>query len=445
MAHATPLKAAAMQKIHAGSYARPHGRTSLTIGSLNIRFSNDAVSDWKRPPLDRPDGNPFSPTMQEISSSASPHLMAQHHGERHWFLRGPKISDIALFHAWDIFAFQEVLHPQLSNLVNWLGDEYSYAGVGRDDGAYAGEAVPVFWRRDTFELVPHAEGGAGADGVEHFWLSPTPEIPGSVGWDAALTRMCTHVSLRLLATGEIIHVFSTHYDHQGVVARAKSSELIVDRARRAAKHTKSMLREQPLVVLIGDLNSPRNEGSWSTLVSPHYGLQANSTGPTFLDTALSVPTRFTSPLLTDNEDPKRAEYAAGKRIPPPPPAGRKEAGMLFEPVGPMRTFTDFQPSKRNAIDDRIDFIMLLDNGAVLDETRGDARLDHSKSSPPPAIRSEGDSDTASRQSGKVEERESRWRIRTFGTLPNWSEGDAGFLISDHRPVMARIQRDFTLS
>lgn len=447
------LREADIQKIHAGSYARPRGRISLTIGSLNIRFSNDAVSDSTLPPFDgslpsRADQEPLPWELEAVlSSSASPYLMAQHHGERHWFLRGPKISDIPLFHAWDIFAFQEVLHPQLSNLAHWLGDEYSHAGVGRDDGFAAGEAVPVFWRSDTFELVNHAEGGIGAEGVEHFWLSPTPDIPGSVGWDAALTRMCTHVSLRLLATREVVHVFSTHYDHQGVVARAKSSELLVQRARRASAHTKSVLGQEPLVVLIGDLNSPRNEASWSTLVSPHYALQANSTGTTFLDTALSVPTRLTSPLLTDNEDPKRAEYAAGDRVPPPPPAGTNEGGMLFEPVGPMRTFTDFQPSKRNAIDDRIDFIMLLDNTAVLDETRSDARLNHSRSPPPPPVEARSDeaSDTAVRQRKQEDGSESGWRIRTFGTLPNWSEGDAGFLISDHRPVMARIQREFVLS
>ncbi len=324
-------------------------------------------------------------------------------------------------------------------------EEYDHAGVGRDDGSRAGEAVPVFWRRDTFERAPESEGGIGKDGVEHFWLSPTPEIVGSVGWDAALTRMCTHVSLRLIATGEIIHVFSTHYDHQGVVARAKSSELIVDRARKASAHSKAFYAaqagsekrlEEPLVVLIGDLNSPRNEGSWSTLVSPHYGLKANSSGPTFLDTALSLPTRFKSPLLTDNEDPLRSEYASGNRLPTSLPAG-KEGGVPSEPVGPLRTFTDFQPSPRNAIDDRIDFIMILDNRAVLDETRDDARLDHSPSPTPPRRalhrRDEG-------QNG----RENRWRIRAAGTLPNWSEGDAGFLISDHRPVTARIQRSLPL-
>lgn len=434
-------------RVHTSLHGSKRGRISLSIGSLNIRYSRNAAYDSTQSMLSSIENlitaarKGAGPASQNVFSEGSPYLMQQYHGERSWLLRGPKVADVALFNDWDLFAFQEVLDGQLGNLVHWLGDEYDHAGVGRDDGDRAGEAVPVFWRRDTFERVGQDQGGVGKDGVEHFWLSPTPSKVGSVGWDAALTRMCTHVSLRLRATHETIHVFSTHYDHQGIVARAKSSELIVERARRASASTRAFYQanspalalEEPLVVLIGDLNSPRNEGSWSTLVSAHYGIPANSSGASFLDTALSVPTRFASPLLTDNEDPHRAVLASGRKLPPSPgDSGR--GGLLSEPVGPLRTFTDFQPSPRNAIDDRIDFVMLLDNAAVVDETHPHTRLDHSPSPPPPgAIR---------RSEAGQSDKGSRWAIRTFGTLPNWSEGDAGFLISDHRPITARIQRSF---
>ncbi|SOV01370.1 uncharacterized protein UDID_01052 [Ustilago sp. UG-2017a] len=468
------LSEPAKHKIHKGKHGRTSGRVSLSIGSINIRYSRNAAFDSSQSMFDnllsaaRMGADP-SQFAASIHPAGSPYLTKQYRGERSWLLRGPKIADTPLFYDWDLFAFQEVLDGQYGNLVQWLGEEYDHAGVGRDDGKRAGEAVPVFWRRDTFERVSADQGGVGKDGVEHFWLSPTPDVVGSVGWDAALTRMCTHVSLKLLGTGEIVHVFSTHYDHQGVQSRAKSSELIVERARQASAHTKahyssqasSSLKplEEPLIVLIGDLNSPRNEGSWSTLVSPHYSLPANSTGSTFLDIALSVPTRFKSPLLTDNEDPLRSEYSSGRRTPPAPPSGDegKSGGILSEPVGPLRTFTDFQPSPRRAIDDRIDFIMILDNEAVWDETRKDAVLDHSKSPAPPRSPAAGIKWARDQASAAVREEVKRvvvtdtmaknkdgdnekWRIQAFGTLPNWSEGDAGYLISDHRPVMARIQR-----
>lgn len=457
----TPSSVLGTHRVH-----KAQGSVSLSIGSLNIRFSRDTAYDSTQSMLSslenllaaarggRGPATQFAPSIgSDALSAGSPYLMRQYHGERSWLLRGPKVADVALFNDWDLFAFQEVLDGQYSNLVHWLGDEYDHAGVGRDDGERAGEAVPVFWRRDTFERVNKHQGGVGEAGVEHFWLSPTPGIIGSVGWDAALTRMCTHVSLRFRATGEIIHVFSTHYDHQGVLARAKSSELILHRARLASAHTQQFYRSHPhlhfqplsdpLVVLIGDLNSPRNEGSWSTLVSPHYGLEANSSGASFLDTALSVPTRVRSPFLSDNEDPHRSELASGRKVPSRSQPGHDQRGLLSEPVGPLRTFTDFQPSSRTAIDDRIDFIMLLDNHAVLDQTRTDARLDHHPSPPPPArdmphtIKQHHNKHPSDNPS---KDQIHRWRIRSFGTLPNWSEADAGFLISDHRPVMTRIQR-----
>jgi len=146
-------------------------------------------------------------------------------------------------------------------------------------------------------------------------------------------------------------------------------------------------------------------------------------------------------LLGDNEDPQRSELASGRKAAPRPERGGGEA-MLSEPVGPLRTFTDFQPSNRRAIDDRIDFIMILDNEAVLDQTRKDAVLDHSKSPPPPKVVRR---DEAVVEEKRREEGEGKWKVRTFGTLPNWSEGDAGFLISDHRPVMTRIQRTVALT
>ena len=69
-------------------------------------------------------------------------------------------------------------------------------------------------RRDRFEKV--------RDG--HFWLSETPEVVGSNGWAAALTRMATCVQLKARAGGgseggTSFFVFNTHYDHKGVKAR----------------------------------------------------------------------------------------------------------------------------------------------------------------------------------------------------------------------------------
>lgn len=124
---------------------------------------------------------PQSQSGAGVQGHGQPH---QEWGEQLWSLRRYRIADTALFQNWDLFAFQEVKHNQLEDLASLLGDEYDWEGVGRDDGKNKGEAVPVFWKRDRLERVGREHGGVGQHGVQHFWLSPTPSVPGSVGWDA---------------------------------------------------------------------------------------------------------------------------------------------------------------------------------------------------------------------------------------------------------------------
>jgi len=52
-----------------------------------------------------------------------------------------------------MICFQEALPRQVSDLSSLLGDEYSWIGVGREDGKAAGEFEAVFWRNDVLEVV----------------------------------------------------------------------------------------------------------------------------------------------------------------------------------------------------------------------------------------------------------------------------------------------------
>ena len=55
-----------------------------------------------------------------------------------WQQRLPVIASLIRFHDFDIFGAQEVFHSQLLDLLAALPG-YGYTGVGRDDGAEAGE------------------------------------------------------------------------------------------------------------------------------------------------------------------------------------------------------------------------------------------------------------------------------------------------------------------
>lgn len=156
-------------------------------------------------------------------------------GENRWENRIPVVSAYMDSVAPDIAGMQEVLHHQLLDLLEIMPG-YSYVGTGRDDGETGGEYSPVFFRDDRFILRDNSQ----------FWLSETPEIPGSISWDAAITRIVSWAALEDRQSGEIIYAFNTHFDHRGVEARRRSAGLISGRIPEIAG-------DSP-VILLGDFN-----------------------------------------------------------------------------------------------------------------------------------------------------------------------------------------------
>ena len=65
-----------------------------------------------------------------------------------WERRLPVIASLIRYHDFDIFGAQEVFHSQLLDLLAALPG-YGYTGVGRDDGAAAGEYAAVFFTLHT--------------------------------------------------------------------------------------------------------------------------------------------------------------------------------------------------------------------------------------------------------------------------------------------------------
>lgn len=163
-----------------------------------------------------------------------------------WRLRKDWVAEIVLREKTDIAGFQEVLAGQYKDLQQRLPEMDSY-GVGRDDGKQAGEMVPIFYRRDRFELLDK--------GV--FWLSTTPDKPGSKGWDAAITRIACWVKLKDRETKSTLYVLNTHFDHRGTLARKQSAALLVKKIRE-------QFADHPLL-LLGDLNSTPDSAAYKTL------------------------------------------------------------------------------------------------------------------------------------------------------------------------------------
>lgn len=152
-----------------------------------------------------------------------------------WDARKTNVVDLITKYSPDVFGTQEGLHHQLSYLDSALID-YKYLGVGRDDGKQKGEYCAVFYKPKKYKVVKQAT----------FWLSESPEEV-SVGWDAAMERICTYLLLESRESGERFYVFNTHFDHIGEQARQNSSNLIY------RKMTESNTENYPCI-LMGDLN-----------------------------------------------------------------------------------------------------------------------------------------------------------------------------------------------
>jgi endonuclease/exonuclease/phosphatase family metal-dependent hydrolase len=141
------------------------------------------------------------------------------------------IAAIRSFSA-DVIGLQEVRPDQLAFLRRAFPDA-AIVGAGRNrrgGGEHATIVVPA--------------GGWVVESSETRWLSPTPTVRGSVGWDAGLTRVVTLARLRRGRT--VVGVANTHFDDRGALARQHSAKLIVDWLAQEA--------DRPWIVL-GDLNA----------------------------------------------------------------------------------------------------------------------------------------------------------------------------------------------
>ncbi len=148
----------------------------------------------------------------------------------------------------DLLGMQEVLRHQYEYLDSALTG-YASVAVGRDDGKNGGEAVPVFYRSDRFK--------ANDNGT--FWLSATPDVPGSKGWGAACTRIATWVRLTDKKSGDTILFMNTHFDHISDSARVMAAIMLRQRLDKLAKNNR--------FIITGDFNALPESMAIQNLIS----------------------------------------------------------------------------------------------------------------------------------------------------------------------------------
>ncbi len=169
-------------------------------------------------------------------------------GEKAWPYRKDQAANVVRSHRTDLMGVQEATQEMLADVQARLPG-FAWFGVGRADGEEGGEYSAIFYRTARFELLKQAT----------FWLSETPDVPGSKSWDAAIERIVTWGRLRDRQTGATFYLFNTHFDHVGEQARQESARLLLRRIEEIAG-------EAPVLVT-GDFNAAPHSKPYALLIN----------------------------------------------------------------------------------------------------------------------------------------------------------------------------------
>lgn len=174
-------------------------------------------------------------------------------GPDHWRHRRRIFMDLLRQYAHELICTQEGLAFQLEAIksefrgLDHVGvGRYHGVEVGREHESGDGERCAIFYNTSKFELLEHGT----------FWLSDTPEVPGSMSWGNDLARIVTWVYLMVRTTKIRFYAFNTHF-HWGEHFQKQAALLLSERIQ-------SIAQEDP-VVLFGDFNCLPETEPWKIL------------------------------------------------------------------------------------------------------------------------------------------------------------------------------------
>ncbi len=164
----------------------------------------------------------------------------------------------AMLDAGEVWGLQEVLPEQLGEILRAC-PSMAHVARTREVDPTKGESCAILFDRERWELDP----------LEHgtFWLSETPDVPGSKSWDSSIARIATFA--RLVDSSDATRtrafsIYNIHLDHRGSTARREQVQVVLTRiaARRHA--------DEP-VVLVGDFNTGPDSAPIATVLASTSG------------------------------------------------------------------------------------------------------------------------------------------------------------------------------
>ena len=166
-------------------------------------------------------------------------ILAEDSAERAFPERKPFILKRIADYDFDIIGAQEVNDEMKASLMEDLSETYSVIGEGRRADR-KGEGTPIFYKTSRFDLLDWGS----------FWLSKTPDVPGSKDWDASIERIATWSKFLDKKSGKKFFYINTHFDHKGPESRIMAAKILLDKARE--------LHDGLPVFFTGDLNTWTN-------------------------------------------------------------------------------------------------------------------------------------------------------------------------------------------
>lgn len=169
-------------------------------------------------------------------------------GEFSWQHRRALVIDCLQGLNADLLGLQEVHDDTQSQDVRQAFPEYEWIGVRRGGkGAAPLEMNVALVRRGAFEVLDR----------QFFWLSRTPDVPGSISWGSAYVRTAIFLRLRSCRTGAEIAWFNTHLDYLPM-ARLEGAKLLRRRIEALPPTCK--------VLVTGDFNAGKRSCVYRTLL-----------------------------------------------------------------------------------------------------------------------------------------------------------------------------------
>jgi endonuclease/exonuclease/phosphatase family metal-dependent hydrolase len=170
-------------------------------------------------------------------------------GENHWNRRKSFALERIRAFGPDLLGLQECLDTEQAEFVRANLPDYHFLGVHRGGpGGTALEMAPLLFRRSPFRLLD----------TGCFWLSETPEIPGSMSWGSNYPRTVSWARLSCRLTGSVLTYVNTHFDYEptAIEGDARVLRQWLDRIRQDT---------DTALIVTGDFNADKDSNAYRLL------------------------------------------------------------------------------------------------------------------------------------------------------------------------------------